>query len=86
MPSAVLRAEYDTLDWVPVDSSAVEAVAYAPRSGRLYVRWLPRPGARYTVYVYFDVPPSVWDGVRDAPSVGTYVNRVVKRFGYQFVE
>lgn len=86
MSSPVLDAEYDDLDWLSVNSSAVEAVAYVPRFGRLYVRWHQQPGARYRTYRYHNVPPRVWDQIQTAGSVGEFVNRVVKRFGYDPVE
>lgn len=81
--NAVLRAEHDALDWVGVDSSNLEAVAFVPDFGRLWVRFKPNPGSRFRTYVYLKVPASVYAGLLAAPSKGQYHARHVKGvYGY----
>lgn len=67
MASAVLEHELETLEWVGVDSSNLDAVAYAPDFGRLWVRF--KAG---TVYVFPKIPPDVYAALLSAPSKGGY--------------
>lgn len=78
--SAVLTAEFNQLDWVPVRSSNLEYVAYTPGVGRFWVWFLRQPGsnARYTVYAFDWVPKAVFDSLMAAPSKGVYFARNIK--------
>lgn len=73
--SAVLAAQADTLDWLPVASSNVRAVAYAADFRRLFIRF---DAGRYA---YEGVPPGVFQGLVAAPSKGTYVFYVIRNKG-----
>ena len=66
--SVVLAAQAGSLDWVPVSSSNLEAVAYAADFRRLFVRF--KGGDRYA---YDDVPGSVWEAFLAAPSKGQFL-------------
>ena len=74
--SAVLRAEADSLDWVRVRSSNVEAAAYSPTFGRMFVRY---KGGK--TYAYDGVPRGVYEGLLAAPSKGQYVYYVLRAKG-----
>jgi len=56
-----------------VDSSNVESVGYDEDSSTLQVEF--KNGG---VYQYFDVPEEVFIGLRDADSVGRYLNVNIK--------
>ena len=58
---------------LPVESSSIDAVGYAPASKRLYVRF--RSG--YT-YVYGEVAKSVFDDLLAADSKGRFLNQEIK--------
>lgn len=77
--SAVLRAQAADLDWVPVSSSNLRAVAYARDFRRLFVSF--KGGG---LYAYEDVPEGVYQGLLAAPSKGEYLHAVIKR-GSRFV-
>lgn len=74
--SAVLAAEADSLEWVPLKSSNVAAVGYSDTFGRLFVRF--KSGQRYA---YERVPKAIFEGFRYAPSAGTYLWAVVRAKG-----
>ncbi len=66
------------MDRVPVTSSTVASVGYEQQSATLEVEFLD--GA---VYQYFDVPEAEFEGLRDAGSVGGYLNTNIKgRYRY----
>ncbi len=56
-----------------VDSSNIEAIGYNSGEQELYVQFLS--GA---TYVYYGVPEHVYKEIMDAPSKGSYLNRVIK--------
>jgi hypothetical protein len=56
-----------------VDSSNIEAIGYNSDEQELYVQFLS--GA---TYVYHGVPEHVYAEIMDAPSKGSYLNRVIK--------
>jgi hypothetical protein len=66
---------------IPVKSSNVREVGYDPARRDLYIRFKSGP------YVYFDVPPTVFEQLLYAAghggSVGQYIARAVKPV-YQF--
>ena len=59
--------------WIPVDSSAIEAIAYIPTDSTLKVRF--NTGE---VYQYHQVSQSVFNDFLDAPSHGTFLNQHIK--------
>lgn len=76
--SAVLVAEFNALKWVPVTSSNLEYVSYAPGIGRLWV-WFRRNGnSRHSVYAYDHVPQATYDGLMAAGSKGSYFSRNIR--------
>jgi hypothetical protein len=68
------------MDYVPVTSSTVAAIAYDLGSNTLGVRFLS--GAEYH---YYGVPEGVYQGFLSAPSVGQYLDQCVKKAGYSYV-
>lgn len=64
---------------VPVDSSAIDAVAYHPDRRELLVAY--KSGREYA---YLDVPPETYDALLRAESKGRFVNAEIKpRFQYR---
>jgi hypothetical protein len=61
------------MEMTNVDSSNVESVGYDEESSTLQVEF--KNGG---VYQYFDVPEEVFIGLRDADSVGRYLNANIK--------
>lgn len=61
------------MEMTNVDSSNVESVGYDENSSTLQVEF--KNGG---VYQYFDVPEEVFVGLRDADSVGRYLNANIK--------
>jgi len=57
----------------PVDSSNIESVGHDPDSQELHVQFLDG-----TTYVYSDVDEETFQELRDAASVGSYFNRMIK--------
>lgn len=84
--SRVLQAEFAELKWEYVRSTNVESIAYVPTFGRCWVRFLPKPGSKFTVYAYLGVTPAEWDGLRSAGSKGRYVDRVFKKGGKGYIQ
>lgn len=74
--SAVLRAEADSLEWTPVRSSNVAAVAYNPTFARLFVRF---KGGK--TYAYDQVPKAIYDAFLVSPSKGRFVFYVLREKG-----
>ena len=77
--STVLQAQAADLDWVPVSSSNLQAIAYARDDRRLCVRFNNGMTGSYA-----DVPESVYQGLLAAPSKGTFLAPHIKR-GNQYV-
>jgi hypothetical protein len=61
---------------VPVESTSIELVGYDEEARELYVQFR----LRGRTYVYFDVPPSVYAALLEAPSKGRYVNFEIKPY------
>jgi hypothetical protein len=61
------------IDRTPVTSSVIAGVTYDPRTNTLEVEF--HTGR---VYQYFDVPPTEYDALRQADSVGRYFNRAIR--------
>ena len=58
----------------PVQSSSVALIGYDESAEELHVRFHDSD----ITYVYFDVPPIVFENLERAPSKGKFVNNVVK--------
>jgi len=58
---------------IPVDSSNVAAVGYDVDSETLQVEFI-----NGSIYQYFGVREDVFNGLRDAASVGRYLSTVIK--------
>ncbi len=70
------------LRWHAVESTSIRAIGYDPEKCEAWVEYLTRPGP----YVYFAVPPEVYDGLEQAARKGPYVNRVIKQYQYEHRE
>ncbi len=65
-------------DWINVTSSTISRIRWDMATQTLEIEF--NSGQ---VYQYFDVPQSVFEGLRDAASQGTYLNQNIKgRFRY----
>ena len=60
---------------IPVDSTSIELVGYDEDARELYVHF-----RRGRTYVYFDVPPSTYAALLEAPSKGRYLNFEIKPY------
>lgn len=66
----------------PVSSSNVAEIGYDDATQKVYVRFL-----NGSLYVYKGVPQFEFDGLLNAPSVGSYLHRNYKNvFPYERVE
>lgn len=61
------------VDMVPVSSSNVDSVGYDEEQKILYVRFLDG-----SLYVYKGVNTYEYDGLLNAPSVGSYLHRNIR--------
>lgn len=67
---------------IPVSSSNVEEIGYNEKNQDVYVRFL-----NGYLYVYKGVPQFEFDGLLNAPSVGSYLHRNYKNvYPYQRIE
>lgn len=72
----------DNVDMIPVQSSNVESVGYDAQSEIAYVRFL-----NGSLYIYKGVPQWAFDGLLNAPSVGSYLHRNYKNmYPYERIE
>jgi hypothetical protein len=60
-------------DMIKVSSSNVEEIGYDNDSQTLYIKFL-----RNALYIYKGVPIGEFEGLRNAPSIGSYFNRNIK--------
>jgi len=68
-------------EMTPVDSSNVASVGHDPETSALYVEFIGGG-----LYVYSGVDTQTFDELRDAASVGSFLNRVIKpNFSYSKV-
>lgn len=69
-------------DMIPVSSSNVASVGYDSANQIMYVRFLT--GA---LYIYKNVNQAEFDGLLNAPSVGSYLHRNIKNvYPYERIE
>jgi len=74
--SQVLRAEADSLEWTPLKSSNVAAIAYSDDFARLFVRF--KSGQ---TYAYEKVPKALFEAFKYAPSAGQFLWAVIRGKG-----
>lgn len=67
------------MEYVAVRSSTVGAVGYDGAAKLLGVQFL-----NGSEYHYFGVPKALFDRLKSASSVGSYLNKFIKNAGYQF--
>jgi len=69
-------------EMIPVSSSNIAEIGYNEDDQEVYVRFLNN-----SLYVYKGVPIFEFEGLRDSPSVGSYINRNYKNvYPYERVE
>lgn len=61
------------MNWIPVVSSNLSAVAYEALTSTLYIRFKSSG-----TYAYFDVPLTVYNGLMNAASHGEYHAAFIK--------
>lgn len=61
------------VEMVQVDSSSVDSLGYDEEQQQLYVRFVSGE-----LYLYKGVGVMEFEGLRDAPSIGAYLNRSIK--------
>lgn len=66
---------YDEIEMTPISSSNIDSVGYDEDSQTLKVKFI-----KSGEYVYFNVEPAIFQGLRDASSVGSYFNVNIKNF------
>lgn len=70
------------VDMVPVSSSNVDSVGYNDEQQILYVRFL-----NGSLYIYKGVSTYEYDGLLNAPSVGSYLHRNIRNaYPYERIE
>ncbi|RHR25117.1 KTSC domain-containing protein [Clostridium sp. AF19-22AC] len=70
------------VDMVPVSSSNVDSVGYNDEQQILYVRFL-----NGSLYIYKGVSMYEYDGLLNAPSVGSYLHRNIRNaYPYERIE
>ena len=67
------------MDYTPVSSSTISAVAFDPDTMTLGVAF-----QNGTEYHYFNVPAHVFEGLKSAGSPGQYFDAFVKKAGYSY--
>lgn len=73
---------YKSEEMIAVQSSNIESVGYDESDQEVYVKFL-----NGSVYVYRGVPLHDFEGLRDAPSVGSYLHRNFKNvYAYERIE
>jgi hypothetical protein len=70
------------VNMVPVSSSNVDSIGYDENQQILYVRFL-----NGSLYIYKGVSTYEFDGLLNAPSVGSYLHRNIKNlYPYERIE
>jgi len=64
---------HNQIDWVPVDSTVLQAVAYLAQRRLLYLKF--QSGE---IYRYFDFPPQQYRDFLAAESKGTYFGKHIR--------
>jgi len=72
----------NNVEMIPVSSSNVDSIGYDSQNQIVYVRFL-----NGTLYIYKGVPNHEFDGLLNAPSVGSYLHRNYKNvYPYERIE
>lgn len=70
------------VEMIDVDSSNVRSVGYDESSATLYIQF-----SNNTMYVYKGVPIVEFEGLINAPSIGSYLHRNIKSmYPYERIE
>jgi hypothetical protein len=70
------------VDMINVSSSNVAAIGYDESNQILYVQFLNN-----TLYIYKGVPAGEFNGLKNAPSIGSYLHRNIKNlYAYERIE
>lgn len=70
------------VEMIQVSSSNVESIGYDEQQQVLYVRFL-----NGSLYIYKGVNTYEFEGLRDAPSIGSYLHRNIKNvYPYERIE
>lgn len=67
------------MEMIYVESGNLQAVGYDVEQQILYVEF-----KHGDTYQYFGVDGSIYEGLLNAGSKGTYLNQMVKKAGYQY--
>ncbi|TRZ49770.1 KTSC domain-containing protein [bacterium] len=67
------------MERTPVQSSSVSSVGYDRDSSTIEIEFL-----NGSVYQYFGVPESIFNGLMNAPSKGIFLDQFVKKAGYSY--
>jgi uncharacterized protein YuzE len=77
--SPVAQPKQSGMVWYDADSSMISAFGYDETERILEIAF-----HNTGVYRYFDVPPEVFEGLRDASSKGSYVrNMIIDTYSYE---
>lgn len=72
----------NNINMIPVSSSNIESLGYDDQNGIVYVRFM-----NGTLYIYKGVPKHEFDGLLNAPSIGSYLHRNFKNvYPYERIE
>jgi hypothetical protein len=79
IPTRFDNGQYAPKAWQPIESSNLNAGAYVPATGRLYVEF-----ADGSIYRYTGVPEDMLDMIASADSPGSEFHQSVVRGDYPF--
>ena len=63
----------NNIKWIDVESSNVNAIGYNENNQEVYIRF-----NNGTTYKYSNVPIQEFEGLKNAPSIGSYLHRNIK--------
>lgn len=70
------------VEMIQVSSSNVESIGFNKEDGVLYVKFLSGG-----LYIYKNVPLFEFEGLKNAPSIGSYLHRNIKNaYPYERIE
>jgi hypothetical protein len=70
----------------PVQSSNLEAIGYDEEENLLYVAFSEKHNTPRTLYRYFDVDESVFEGLLNSESKGKYFYKNIRNSGYAYTK
>ncbi len=65
------------MERIPVQSSNIASIGYDLETSTLEIEFL-----NGSVYQYYNVPESVYDGLINSASKGSYLSQFIKKAGY----